>query len=174
MYVCVHVCVWCVCVACVCVCVVCVCVCMCVCMCVCVRVCVGGGRGDRQDLTLAILPLHPPPPPPPFSLTCASYASRCSGELQQNALHLAAHANNLPLLEELLRFAEDVEVRNASYLQPLALTTPSNHCHCVWWCRAGMYVTAVEQMLRQLGEREGERYQQSHAPLHLACTTRNL
>ena len=141
-------------------------------MCVCVRVCVcgwgggGGGRGDRQDLTLTILPLHPPPPLPPFSLTCASR----SGELQQNALHLAAHANNLPLLEELLRFAGDVEVRNASYLQPLALATPSNHCHCVWRCRAVMYVTAVEQMVRQLGEREGERSTRGTSSLTHLCT----
>ena len=43
-------------------------------------------------------------------------------------------------------------------------------------------VTAVEQMLQELGEREGgegerevdQRNQQSHAPLHLACTAGNL
>ena len=140
-----------------------------VCVHVCVHMCVCGGvGGDRQDLTLAILPLHPPLPPPPFSLTCTSR----SGELQQNALHLAAHANNLPLLEELLRFAGDVEVRNASYLQPLALTTPSNHCHCVWRCRAVMYVTAVEQMLRQLGEREGKRSTRGNSSLTHLCTLR--
>ena len=156
---CVCMCVWCVCVH--------VCVCMCV-WCVCVHVCVcvgGGGTGDRQDLILTILPLHPPPPPPPFS-----HLRQSSGELQQNALHLAAHANNLPLLEELLRFGGDVEVRNASYLQPLALTTPSNHCHCVWRCRAVMYVTAVEQMLRQLGEREGERSTRGTSSLTHLCT----
>ena len=146
-------------------------VCVHVCVHVCACVCVWGGGGGAGGtgkilpspsfLFIHLLPL-------PHSLTCASR----SGELQQNALHLATHANNLPLLEEMLRFAGDVEVRNASYLQPLALTTPSNHCHCVWRCRAVMYVTAVEQMLRQLGEREGERSTRGTSSLTHLCTLR--
>lgn len=47
----------------------------------------------------------------------------CSGELQQNALHLAALINVDEIMVELLRHGGDIEIRDAKHYQPIALTT---------------------------------------------------
>ena len=47
----------------------------------------------------------------------------CVGELNRNALHLAAEKNLSAVMLELLRYGGDVEIRDALHLQPLALTS---------------------------------------------------
>ena len=46
----------------------------------------------------------------------------CVGELNRNALHLAAEKNLPDVMLELLRYGGDVEIQDALHLQPLALT----------------------------------------------------
>ena len=55
-------------------------------------------------------------------LSCMQ-VNQCVGELQRNALHLAAQRNLPQVMLELLRAGGDVEVRDALHQQPLALTS---------------------------------------------------
>ncbi len=52
--------------------------------------------------------------------------NQCSGEFNQNALHLAALLNLDEIMVELLRYGGDIEIRDAKQLQPLALTSSYN------------------------------------------------
>ncbi len=46
-----------------------------------------------------------------------------SGDLYQNALHLAASLNLDEIMVELLRCGGDIEIQDAQHCQPLALTS---------------------------------------------------
>ena len=49
--------------------------------------------------------------------------NRCTGKMNQSALHLAASLNLLNVMIELLKYGGDVKLKDSYLRQPLALTT---------------------------------------------------